>query len=122
MLRTPQPGAQFVQLEVREPEMAEGALVERLSVLARANQPGGDGGLTVDEDPLLGGSVQPFGQRRQYPCDLLRRGFQPVQWGVASGIERGAAGLAAKGLDRFSVTMLAIPNQGMDRTSVIPKY
>jgi hypothetical protein len=35
-----QPGAQFVQLEVREPEMAEGALVQGLCVLASASQKG----------------------------------------------------------------------------------
>ena len=33
---------------------------------------------------------------------------------MAPRTERGAAGLAAKGLDLFSVTMGAIPNQGMN--------
>jgi hypothetical protein len=33
---------------------------------------------------------------------------------MASSTECGVAGLAAKGLDLFSVTMLAIPNQGMN--------
>jgi len=33
---------------------------------------------------------------------------------VASGTERGATDLAAKGLDRFSVTMLAIANERMN--------
>jgi len=37
---TAQPCAQFVQLEVREPEMAEGALVQGLCVLASASQKG----------------------------------------------------------------------------------
>jgi len=41
LVRTPQPGAQFVQLEVWEPEMAEGALVQGLCVLAGTGQPGG---------------------------------------------------------------------------------
>ena len=35
-----QPGAQFVQLEVREPEIAEAALVQGLRVLASTRQPG----------------------------------------------------------------------------------
>ncbi len=58
-----QPGAQFVQLEVREPEMAEGALVQGLCVLASASQPASDRGLPIAEDTLCGGSIQPFGQR-----------------------------------------------------------
>ncbi len=33
-------GAQFVQLEVREPEMAKGALMQGLCVLASASQKG----------------------------------------------------------------------------------
>ena len=51
-----QPGAQFIQLQVREPENAESALVQRLRVLASTRQPDGDGGLPVAEDPLGGGS------------------------------------------------------------------
>jgi hypothetical protein len=35
-----QPGTQFVQLEVREPEMAEGTLVQGLCVRASASQKG----------------------------------------------------------------------------------
>ena len=37
-------GAQFVQLEVREVEMAEEALMQGVRVLASAREPGGDGG------------------------------------------------------------------------------
>jgi hypothetical protein len=36
-----QPRSQFVQLEVREPQMAEEALVQGLCVLARTSEPGG---------------------------------------------------------------------------------
>jgi hypothetical protein len=35
---------------VREPEIAEGALLQGLSVLTSARQPGGDGGLPIAED------------------------------------------------------------------------
>jgi hypothetical protein len=58
-----QPGAQLIQLQMREPEGAERALVQGLSVLASAGQPGGDGRLPVAEDPLGGGRVQSFGER-----------------------------------------------------------
>src|SRR5713101_7302062 len=99
---------------MREPEVEESALVQRLSVLASAGQPGDDGGLSVAEDPLGGGSIQPFGQRRQHHCDLVRRGFQTVQGSVASSTERGAAGLTAEGLDPLGMTMFAIANKSMN--------
>jgi len=109
-----QPGSQFIQLEVRELEIAEGALVQGLRMLASARQPGGDGGLSVAEDTLGSGRVQPFGERRQHHPDLLRGGFQTIQGSVASSTESGAAGLTAKGLDPLGMAMLAIPNQGMN--------
>ncbi len=63
LLVAAQPGTQFIQLEVREPEMAEGALVQGLCVLASASEPGGDGGLSISEDSLGSGKVQPFSER-----------------------------------------------------------
>ena len=48
----PKSGAQFVQLEVREVEMEEEALVQGLCVQAYASEPGSDGGLSKAEDPL----------------------------------------------------------------------
>jgi len=60
------------------------------------------------------GMVEPFGQRREHPCDLLGRGFQTVQRSVASSTERGTAGLTAKRLDRLSRAMLAISDEGKD--------
>jgi hypothetical protein len=43
--------ANFVQLEVREVQVAETALMEKLSVPACAREPRGDSGLSVAEDP-----------------------------------------------------------------------
>ena len=57
VLRAVQPGSQFIQLEVRELEMAEEALVQDLCVRARASQPSGDGGLSVAEDTFGSGKV-----------------------------------------------------------------
>jgi hypothetical protein len=54
--------SQFVHLHVRELEVAEGAFVQELRVRARTRQPPRDGRLTGTEDPLGGGSVQPFSQ------------------------------------------------------------
>jgi hypothetical protein len=46
VLRAAQPGSQFIQVEVWELQMAEGPLVQRLSMLPSASQPRRDGGLT----------------------------------------------------------------------------
>jgi len=54
-----QSGSQFVQLEMWEPEGAEGALVQGLCVLASASQPGSNRGLPVAEDTFCGGRIQP---------------------------------------------------------------
>ncbi len=66
--------AQLVQLEVREPEMAEGALVQGQRVLTSSGQPGGNSRLPKAEDPLCGGWVQPFGQREIRTMATLEEG------------------------------------------------
>jgi hypothetical protein len=109
-----EPGAQFVQLEIRKLEVAEKVLVEALSVLPSAGRPGGDGGLTVSEDPFSGGWVQPFGACCQHDCDLVRGGFQTIEGSVTPGSERGVASLTAKGLDAFGLAMLTVSNQSMN--------
>ena len=96
-----QPGSDFVQLEVRDVEVAEAALMEGLSMLACTSEPGGDGRLPVAEDPLGSRSIQSFGKGREHYGDLAGRGFQPVQWGVAPSGEGGVTGLAAKRLAAF---------------------
>jgi hypothetical protein len=54
-----QPGAHFIQLQVREAQMAEEALVQGVCVLASTEQPGRDGGLSKAEDPLGRGGSSP---------------------------------------------------------------
>src|SRR5215469_9047556 len=66
LLMVAQSGAQFVQLEVWEVQIAESKLMQGLSVLASASQPRSDGGLSVAEDTFGSGSIQAFGKRRQH--------------------------------------------------------
>ena len=54
-----QPGVEFVQLEMWEVQIAEGALVQRLRVLASTSQPPRAGGLTGAKDTLSRRSIQP---------------------------------------------------------------
>jgi hypothetical protein len=58
-----QPGANFVQLQVRKVQVAKGALMEDLSVLGSACEPPPNGGVSNAEDAFSRGWVQPFGQR-----------------------------------------------------------
>src|SRR5260221_3643403 len=99
LLGVAEPGAEFVQLQVRKLEIAEKMLMEGVRVLPSAREPGGDGSLTIPEDPFGSGRVQPFSERREHRGDVVRRGFQAIQGSVASGTEGGAASLTAKGLD-----------------------
>ena len=95
-------------------EMEEEALVQGVRVPACTSEPPRNSGLSKAEDPLGGGRVEPFGQRREHHGDLVRGGFQAIQGGVASGTERAVARLAAKGLDLLSTPMLAVPDKRMD--------
>jgi hypothetical protein len=76
---------------------------------------GGDGGLTVAEDPLGCGRVQ---STSRVQTARLRpgtgRGFQTIQRGMAARAERGVTGRASKRLDLLGMAMLAIPNQSVD--------
>src|SRR5215471_20716328 len=94
--------------------MAEEAYVQGLCMFPSASEPGGDGGLTVAENPFSRRRVQSFGQCRQHNCDLLGGGFQTVQGGVTPGCESGVAGRASKGLDPLGMTMPAISDEGVD--------
>jgi len=101
--------------------MAKEAFMQGVRMLTSTGEPGGDGGLTIAEDSLSSGSVQPFCQRHQHNCDLPGRSFQTVERRVPSSAERGAARLAAKGLDRLSTAMLAVPDKRMEVSVCVAK-
>ena len=58
-----QPGAQFVQLQMWEPQIGEGTLMQALGVLTCAREPGDAGSLSKAKDSRSRGRIQPFGQR-----------------------------------------------------------
>ena len=99
---------------MREPKIEEEAFVQGLCMFASAREPGGDGGLSVAEDPRGRGWTQSFGQRREHHGDVMRWGFQTVQGLVAPSSEGGVAGLTTKRLDPLSMTVFAIPDESMD--------
>ena len=63
LLGAAQPGAQFVQLQMWEPQIGEATLMQGLGVLTCAREPGDDGGLSKAKDSRSRRRVQPFGQR-----------------------------------------------------------
>jgi hypothetical protein len=85
LLIAAQPGAQFVQLEMRDVEVAEAALMEDLSVSACASEPRGDGGLTVAEDPFGSGSIQSTSRVQTAPLQLDEKGFSDGTRGCGAG-------------------------------------
>jgi len=116
-----QPGAQFVQLEVREPEMAEEAFVQGLCMFPCTSQPRRDGGLSIAEDAFSRGRVQPFGQRRQHDCDLPGRVFKRYR-GVcrrALNVVRQAG--PRKGWMCSAWPCLPSPTSACMEASVLPK-
>jgi hypothetical protein len=82
---TAEAGAQFIQLEVREVEMEEEAFVQDLRVLTSTSQPSGDRGLTVTEDPLGGGRIQPLGKPQRAPWRSAARGFSDATRACCDG-------------------------------------
>jgi hypothetical protein len=85
VLRAAQPGAQFIQLEVRKLEVGEAAPMQDLRVLASAGQPGGDSGMPIAEDPLSGRRVQPTSRAQSTPLLCDERGFSDGTRGCRAG-------------------------------------
>jgi hypothetical protein len=102
--------------------MVEEVLVQGVCVLTSTEQPGRDRGLSKAEDPLGGGSVQPFGQRvirtMAIWCDGVFTRYKGV---VRRARERAATGLAAKCLHALSTAMFAISHQSVDSSIIDAK-
>ena len=116
-----EPGSNFVQLQVRDVQVAEAVLMEDFCVPACTREPPRNRGLLKAENPHSRRRIQSFGQRREDHCDLVRWGFQTIEWSVASSAECGAALLTAKGLDALGLAMLAIANQRVDARVSVPE-
>jgi hypothetical protein len=75
-----QPGAQLAQLEMREVEVTEEALMEELSMLACTGEPPRNSGLSKAENSLGGGSIEPFGKPRRAPRQPGARGLSFMRY------------------------------------------
>jgi hypothetical protein len=97
-----QPGAQFVQLDMREGEVLQGAVMYPCALLSSPAQPGSDRARVRAKYAPSGCHIQAFAQRGEHFSDAGGGSFESVQWGVAAGAEGRAAGLTAKGLKAFA--------------------
>src|SRR5262249_993538 len=109
-----EPGTQFIELDVRQVQALENAVVEHGSVLPSSSQPGGDCGVALAKDPYRRRDIHPFCERSQHLRKTLGCGFEAVQWRISSCAGGGAAGLAAQGLDAFGLPVYAIADQRVD--------
>jgi len=55
-----QPGAQFIELKMRQGKIPKDAVLERLTMGTCAPQPGRDGRMLVPKHPHRGGDISPF--------------------------------------------------------------
>jgi hypothetical protein len=108
MSATPQPGANFVELDVREGEIPQPVVVERRAVFARSREPGRDGGVPMTEHAHRGGDIQPFSQSREHFTDALGRGLEPVQWRIPSRANGRITRLTTHCLDALMLPMGAV--------------
>jgi len=97
-----QAGAPFVQLDLCEGEVLQGAVMQARALLPSACQPGGDGSRVVPEHAPGCRHIQAFTQRGEHFHDAGGWSFEAVERGGAAGAEGGAAGLTAKGLNAFA--------------------
>jgi hypothetical protein len=61
-----QPRAQFIQLQMREHKVAEGALMQRLGMGSSPHQPACDRGMSHAKDTLRRRDIQSFRQGTQH--------------------------------------------------------
>jgi len=66
MRATPEPRAQFLQLDVGEMEVRQPARKERGTVLACTGHPGGDGRLPMPKHAQRSSDAETFRQRREH--------------------------------------------------------
>ncbi len=108
-----QPRPEFVELEVREVEPLEPAVVQGRTVLAGACQPGADCALAVAKHPHCRSDREPFGERTQDFGDSRGWRLEAIERGVATGGEGGRTGLTPERLNALVRAVRAIADQGV---------
>jgi hypothetical protein len=106
--------SELVELDVRQVELPQDAVVKRRAVFTRPRQPAGNRRVRVAEDPRRGRDRQPLCQCCQDFATALGGGFQTVEWRIATRAKGGPTRLAAQGLDALAREVRAISDQGVD--------
>ena len=105
---TPQARAQFGELEVRQREGPQPAVVQGRTVLAGACQPGAAWALAGPKHPHRRSDREPFGERTQDFGDARGWRLEAIERGVATGGEGCRTGLTPEHLNAFVLAVRAI--------------
>jgi len=97
-----QAGAQFVQLDMREGKVLQGAVMPAPALLKSACQPGGESDRLIPKHASSRFHIQAFAQRGEHFPNTGGWSFEAVERGIAPGAEGRAAGLTAKDLNAFA--------------------
>ena len=106
--------AQFVQLQMGEHKVAEGALMQGLGMGPCPYEPMCDGHMSKAKAPFSRRQIQSFRQRTQHRRHLLRWRFPPIQRCVQARTGDRLTRLAAPSLDPLSFSIAAVAHDGMD--------
>jgi hypothetical protein len=109
-----QPRPQFVKLELAKCEIAQVAVMQRDTVLTSPCEPCCDGSMPMAKEAHCSGARAPFGQCGEHVAHPLSGGFEPLQWGMATGTEARGTGLAPEGLSAFDLAVRAVAREGVE--------
>ncbi len=115
-----QPRAQFIELQMGEHKVAEGALMQRLGMGSRPHQPACDRGMSNTKDAFRRRDIQSFRQGTQHQGHTIRRRCEPIQLRVEARTEPAATRLTAPPLDSLGFSVAPIAHDGMDIRTADP--
>src|SRR5262245_6496791 len=111
MRATPEPRAQFIQLDVRELEIPQPTRMEHGTVFARTHHPSCDGRMPMSKHAHCSSDGESFRQRSEHFTHPLRWGFQAIERGMAAGAAGDTAGLTSERLDAFVPSFGAVARE-----------
>ncbi len=94
-----------VQVEMREGEVLQGAVMQARALLPSACQPGGDRFRVRPTHASSRCHIQAFAQRSEHFPDTGGGSFEAIERGIATGAESRAAGLTVQGLNAVACAM-----------------
>ncbi len=107
-------GAEFIQLNMREGQIAKQMRMHSFTVHARSSEPGRDRSFGMAKHSHGSANGQPFGDCREDDTHASRRGFEAIECCMPPPAELVVARFAIEILNRVVDAMMPITDQGMD--------